>query len=205
MSDITPNYSTQSVFESTYRLTCEVKLKGVIVECGVASGSNFAQMIKASIDSGIDREYYGFDSFQGIPYAGVHDATQPGIGDKDMDKIGLLESSGITVHSKQSVIENLSNWGVYSDKVHLVEGWFQDTLPKNKIKSISVLRLDGDLYDSTYIALKYLYPKVEKGGLIIIDDWQLIGCRKAVMDYIKEHNLTIEFIPVDYTIIFYKP
>ena len=58
------------------------------------------------------------------------------------------------------------------------------------IKSISILRLDGDLYESTKVCLEYLYPKVTKGGFVIIDDYEnLDGCRKAVHEYLEKHNL----------------
>jgi O-methyltransferase len=201
---IYPTYSTLSVFHSTYNLAREVKCSGDIVECGVAAGSNFAQMIKASKDAGHKRKYYGFDSFVGIPWAGERDQTQPGIGVKDKSKHGLLESSGISSHSRQSCIDNLERWGVMDSDVILIEGWFQKTLPNNKIKDIAILRLDGDLYDSTKICLEYLYPKVQQGGLVIIDDYELKGCYDAVHDYFKDKNLTIDIIRVDYTAIWYK-
>ena len=71
-----------------------------------------------------------------------------------------------------------------------VKGWFQHTIKKRsrKIKKISVLRLDGDLYESTLIPLQYLYPKLSKGGILIIDDWNLAGCQKAFFKYFLEHK-----------------
>ena len=55
--------------------------------------------------------------------------------------------------------------------------------------TISILRLDGDLYESTLIPLKFLYDKVVDGGIIIIDDWNLDGCKKAVKKFIHHKKI----------------
>ena len=205
MQPIYPTYSTIEVFNSTYDMVKAIKLDGAIVECGVAAGSNFAQMIKASMDSGINRQYWGFDSFRGIPF-GIEDIDkeQPGIGKiNGMD--GRLQSTGITMHDKPGVIENLKKWGVWNENVYLVEGWFQDTLTKDHdLKSISVLRLDGDLYESTKVCLDNLYDKVQKGGLIIIDDYELAGCKKAVDDFLKSKRASKKLKRFSYIAYWYK-
>lgn len=175
---IPPNYSTWHTIEFTHRL-CEELIKdnipGDFVECGVASGSNFGAMLLAS---GGRRKCIGFDSFEGIPWAGKNDDQQPGIGDIDKANIGKLESSGVSSHSIDDVIFNIRKWNL-NDNYELVKGWFQHTIPYNTIESIAMLRLDGDLYESTAIPLKYLLTKVSKGGIVIIDDWDLSGARKA--------------------------
>ena len=87
----------------------EWEIVGDFVECGVASGNNLAVMAKAG------RHAYGFDSFEGIPWAGPKDKEQPGIGDVkkiNPSNIGKLESSGITVHSMENVQENMTRWGI---------------------------------------------------------------------------------------------
>lgn len=200
--EIYPTYSNLSVFKHTYDITKEVKLDGAIVECGVAAGSNFAQMVKASIDSGISRKYYGFDSFQGIPF-GIKekDKVQAGLGEID-NMNGQLVSTGVTVHDKVGVIENLTKWGVFNDNVNLIDGWFQDTLPLNDIDKIAVLRLDGDLYESTKVCLEHLYSKVQKGGLVIIDDYELEGCKLAVHEFIKGKRIKLQRF--EYTAYWYK-
>lgn len=200
--DIYPVYSTKEVFRHTYDLVRPLLLTGAIVECGVAAGSNFAQMIRASIDSGIKRKYYGFDSFQGIPFAGEHDDCQPGIGAKNESENGTLKTTGVSSHTKRDVMDTLQQWGVWNDDVLLIEGWFQDTVPHNTIKSIAVLRLDGDLYESTKVCLEHLYPLVETGGLVIIDDYNLKGCRQAVTEYITDKDIDLKFF--EYTAFWYK-
>ena len=124
--------------------------------------------------------------------AGEKDDQQPGIGDISHDKTlplnERLVSSGITCHSLESVVNNFKSWNLPLSNVEFVKGWFQNTIEETSksIDKISVLRLDGDLYESTYICLEYLYPKISKGGVLIIDDYALTGCRLAVEDYFKK-------------------
>ena len=174
---IPPNYSTWQTIELTYqcaKYAIDNNIEGDFVECGVASGNNLAAMCYAG------RHGFGFDSFEGIPWAGPNDEVQPGMRAKVPGTEGLLESSGVTVHSLEDVELNFKIWGLKN--YTLVKGWFQNTVMKHYSK-ISVLRLDGDLYDSTYVCLLYLYPLLSKGGILIMDDWELLGCQKAFDDY----------------------
>lgn len=177
--EIPPNYSSWQSIELTYQCCKYVinnNIPGVFVECGVAAGNNLAAMCKAG------RFGFGFDSFEGIPWAGYKDKEQPGIGEIDPTKIGLLESSGITVHSLPDVISDFKKWNIKN--YALIKGWFQDTIWYWQ-GNISVLRLDGDLYSSTDECLRALYPWLSEGGILIIDDWNLDGCREAVIDFFK--------------------
>ena len=86
----------------------------------------------------------------------------------------------------------MTNWGINKDNLLYYKGWFQNTVPAQAdiIESICFLRLDGDLYESTKVCLEYLYPKISKGGYIVIDDYQsLTGCKKAVDEYLAEHTI----------------
>lgn len=175
---IEPNYSTWETIELSYQYAKRMVDEGIpgdFVECGVACGNNLAAMCLAG------RHGIGFDSFEGIPWAGEHDDIQPGMGHKTSNT--GLESSGITVHGIDDVHKNFVRWGL--DNYTLVKGWFQNTIPGFEVDAISVLRLDGDLYESTIVPLRHLYPKLSKGGVLIIDDWNLKGCREAVIDYFE--------------------
>lgn len=192
MMQVTPHYSSREVLQFTYDCTKRLltdNVPGVFVECGVASGSQIGAMQNAMQDLSIDRKIYAFDSFEGIPYAGEHDAEQPGIGAKDKSKEGVLESSGISSHSEDVVLQNFKRWRLNIDNLIFVKGWFENTVPDYKIGKIAMLRLDGDLYSSTKICLEHLLSKVSKGGIVIIDDYQLAGCRKAVHEYIPDDKL----------------
>lgn len=186
-------YSTRNTIENTKHYTQDVidrNVPGVFVECGVAGGAQLGAMHSVC---GTSRWIYGFDSFQGIPLASRNDSVQPGIGAnpnvpyKSVDE--LLKSSGVTSHSKSQVRSNLNKWtGNNSDNVVLVEGWFQHTLSGyrsvfHQMGGIALLRLDGDLYESTKVSLEQLMPLLRDGGILIVDDWQLSGCRKACEQY----------------------
>jgi len=201
-------YSTKETIYSTYELAKEmIDKSGVFVECGVAAGAQIMAMKLALAES--DKKIYAFDSFEGIPLAGEFDETQPGVGeithDKFLPESHRLVSSGITSHSKENVVDNFSKNEIDMSNIILIKGWFQETLPiwATGISKISLLRLDGDLYESTMVCLKYLYPKVSVGGVVVIDDFALAGARKAVYDYFKQDMP--ELIPVNGGVIyFYK-
>lgn len=78
----------------------------------------------------------------------------------------------------------------------MVKGMFQDTLPNywNEIGDIAVLRLDGDWYESTKCCLEWLYDNVLDGGYVIIDDYNLVGCRKALDEFIASRNIKVDII-----------
>lgn len=197
---VTPHYSSKEVLKFTYDCTKRLlkdNVPGVFVECGVASGSQIGAMQECMQNVGVSRKIYGFDSFEGIPFAGVNDAEQPGIGKKDLSKEGVLESSGISSHSQDAVLQNFKRWGLSTDNLVLIKGWFENTIPDYKIGKIALLRLDGDLYSSTKVCLEHLLGKVSKGGLVIIDDYQLAGCRKAVHEFIPQEKI-IEHLGIAY-------
>lgn len=190
-------YSTPETISNTMFFTHDVltwRVPGVLVECGVAAGAQLAAMQDVLLQRREPRWIYGFDSFEGIPLASEEDDQQPGIpGPKPVfgyrKKRELLRSSGVTVHSLESVQSNLEEWfPAKHDNIRLVKGWFQDTLEAYRpiirsYKGIALLRLDGDLYESTRVSLETLFPLLNTGGVLIIDDWMLAGCRRACEEY----------------------
>lgn len=207
-------YSTPETQRSSYEIGAYLKsnnIQGDIVELGVAAAGNFGTILLGCKDINWPVKGWGFDSFEGIQLAGKKDTLQAGIGEithnTDVPYEDLLVSSGITIHSKQSVIDNLTNWGLY-ENVELIEGWVQNTLPvhASRIDKISVLRLDMDIYHPTKISLEYLWDKVVEGGLIIIDDWALDGARLACQEFFQERNLNpeIQTIPNSTPVYFIK-
>jgi len=207
-------YSTAETQRQSYEAGAYLRnnsVEGDIVELGVAAGGNFATMLLGCREAGLSRKGWGFDSFEGIQLAGTKDTSQPGIGkithDVNVKDEELLVSSGITVHPKQTVIDNLKNWGLYNN-VELIEGWVQNTLPEyaDKIEKIAVLRLDMDIYHPTKIALEYLFDKVVKGGVVIIDDWALDGARLACQEFFESIDYKPQYIgvPNSTPVYFYK-
>lgn len=194
-------YSTCETIDNTKVCTdsiLDAKIPGCLVECGVAAGAQIGAMQAQLLARGERRWIYGFDSFEGIPIASAEDDEQPGVpGPKPevpyTDKRELLRTSGITVHAIEKVQATLKWWFPKAwDTIVLVKGWFQDTLPPyvsvfKQLGGIALLRLDGDLYESTKVSLEHLFPLVNAGGILIVDDWELTGCRLACEEYFATH------------------
>lgn len=166
------------------------KVSGSFVECGVAAGAMIAAMTWACLKHGERRMIHLFDSFQGIPMAGPHDHDQPGLGsaflmDRNAPISERLVSSGVSTCSKALVTRILTDWHLPLDNYVFHEGWFQRTLPGISMLPIAFLRLDGDLYESTECCLKWLYPFVVPGGIVLLDDYPLPGSRLAFEDYFE--------------------
>jgi O-methyltransferase len=174
---------------NTYDMARDVIRRNVVgdfVECGVFAGAQVAAMARAAIDSGDkSRLIHLFDSFVGIPEAGPNDADgQPGLGERpSQEMLGRLVSSGISVCSAEQVRKNLLGWGIPREMLVFHQGWFQHTVQDWDRRRISLLRLDGDLYESTSVCINGLYPFLSSGGVCIVDDYALVGCRKAVQEY----------------------
>ena len=183
--------------EQTYDLARLVLQRGVpgdLVECGVYAGASCALMARAIMDVvpeiGWGQEYtlthlwtgprvHLFDSFQGVPLAGPHDSEL------------AHKSAGEAACSLEGVKANMRAWGIPDELLVYHPGWFMETVPLvtgnaagsctgGPIREIALLRLDGDLYESTRVCMEHLYRLVSKGGYIIVDDYDLSGCRKAV-------------------------
>ncbi len=69
-------------------------------------------------------------------------------------------------------------------------GLFADTLPGLAGCTFVLIRLDSDSYDSVATSPECLYPLLAEGGIIIVDDWHLVGCRFSVSDFRARHNIT---------------
>jgi O-methyltransferase len=144
-----------------------------------------------------DRRVWVADSFQGLP---VPDGEQyPADADIDWSDVGVLKVGADAVRA------NFERYGLWDDQVRILEGWFCDTLPVAPIERLAVLRLDGDLYQSTMDALEALEPKVSPGGFVIVDDyggWE--PCRAAVDDYRADRHITDPIHTVDWTGVFWR-
>lgn len=198
------SYSKKQVIFNTYlavKYCINNRIRGSFAECGVAEGSQAGAMVLGL--EGRTRQIHLFDSFAGFPLCGQKDTHQPGIEiikhDKGLpEKQRLLSSNDyypeLRAFAKSSikrVKNNMIEWELSSEDLIFHEGWFQYTLPKisKSIKRIALLRLDGYLYESIKICLRYLYPKLSQGGIILLNRYESQGCRNALYDYFKEENI----------------
>jgi O-methyltransferase len=107
--------------------------------------------------------------------------------------------------SIDGVQSNFSRYGLLDEQVVFVEGYFADTLPELEAESFALIRLDGDLYESTMIALESLYPKLAKGGYCIIDDYYSFSdCSKAVEEYRNQFGINEPVETIDYDAVFWR-
>lgn len=136
------------------------------------------------------------DSFAGLPVADPV-AYPADAGDQHATFEALRVSS-------EEVEANFRRYGLLDGQVRFLKGWFADTLPGAPIERLAILRLDGDMYSSTIQTLDALYAKVSPGGYVIVDDYILAGCRKAVDDFRERHAIADELVDVDGAAVFWR-
>lgn len=161
-------------------------IPGAIVEAGVWKGGAmiFATAVLQTL--GADRSVYVCDAFEGLFPKPIHEC------DEWTEKNDFSPLS-VTI---EKVKENFNTFGYLTPNVCFKHGWFSDTLP-SITEPISVLRIDGDTYQSTMDTL-VLEPQIPSGGYIIMDDWAIESSKKAFLDYFKDRGVTEEdTIPVD--------
>lgn len=172
-------------------------IEGDLIETGVWRGGSVIFMrglLKAFNIT--DRTVWVADSFEGLPKPNA-DLYPADSGDYH-HQINFLSVALETVKN------NFASYGLLDDQVQFLKGWFKDTLPQAPINKLALLRLDGDMYESTMDSLNNLYPKVSIGGYIIIDDYALPACAKAVQDYRKKNDITDAMIQIDYFGVYWK-
>jgi O-methyltransferase len=173
------------------------KVEGDLIETGVWRGGStifMKALLKAAHDQ--KRVVWVADSFEGLPKPDAKYAA-----DKN-DRLYTYKELAIPL---AEVRRNFEKYGLLDEKVKFLKGWFKDTLPTAPINKLAVLRLDGDMYESTMDALVNLYPKLSKGGFIIVDDYLHVeACKAAVQDYRRKNNISEEIKPIDPSAVFWK-
>lgn len=178
-------------------------IAGAIVECGVWRGGSSMAMAKTLLSLHCtDRDIFLYDTFDGMPPPGPHDIDLKGnsaarlLSTEDRTETSLLWA----YCDLPSVRRNLESVGYPIEKLHFVKGVVEETIPNTTPDKIAILRLDTDWYESTKHELLHLFPKVEEGGVVIIDDYgHWGGARMAVDEYIRQHGTKILLCRIDYT------
>lgn len=172
-------------------------IEGSFVECGVwRGGSAMAMAFRLMNHKTQDRDIYLYDTFEGM--------TEPL--DVDVSHVGkhartyMNEIDDWCCASQEDVESNLYGTGYQKAKLHFIKGDVLQTIPTIIPEKIALLRLDTDWYESTFHEMRHLFPRLQKGGILIIDDYgHWSGARKAITEYFEE----LEEIPflhrIDYT------
>jgi hypothetical protein len=157
-------------------------IDGDFIECGVWRGgaSIYAKRI-IDIESKIRRDVWLVDSFSGLPLPRNPSKS------KDQDYWNKLSYLKVSLEDVQ---DNFRGFHALDDQVHFCKGYFVDILPRCHPKRISILRMDGDMYESSMDQLYNLYPLISLGGYIIVDDWSIPVCKAALIQFWSIHGLS---------------
>jgi O-methyltransferase len=165
-------------------------VEGDFIETGVWRGGACIFMRAVLAAYGIrDRRVFVADSFEGLP--------EPDPKRCPADRESLFHTIQYLAVSREEVENNFAKYGLLDEQVVFLKGWFKDTLPSAPVEKLALLRLDGDMYESTLDALGNLYPKLSPGGFCIIDDFFLGPCRLAVEEYRAAHAIGAEMRVID--------
>jgi len=178
------------------------KIEGDLIECGVWKGGNLGLMSLLSDQLNISKKIYGFDTFDGMTDPEEVDVDWQGFSAKEAMQNSPKNEKILNIHAYASLSQVKNNLIQMAAKnnVILIPGKVEKTLlvSRNIPEKISLLRLDTDWYQSTKIELEVLYPLLQPGGILIIDDYgHFKGAQKAVDEYFKGQNVWLHY--VDYT------
>ena len=171
---------------------------GDLIEAGAWRGGATIFM-RAALEAYGDRErrVWVADSFQGLP------KPRPEVYPDDAGDVHFTYEE--LVVPVNQVKANFARFGVLDDRVKFLVGWFKDTLPTAPIERLAILRVDADMYEGTFQALEYLYPKLSRGGYVIVDDYGAVkGCRKAVEDFRHRNSIVEEMKRIDWTGVYWE-
>jgi hypothetical protein len=143
-----------------------------------------------------DRTVWVADSFRGLP--------QPDADRYPADAGDRLHTFTKLAVPLEVVRENFARYGLLDGQVRFLPGWFRDTLPAAPMTRLAVIRLDGDMYESTWVALHNLYPKLAPGGFVIVDDYAHPPCRQAVGEFRQRHGIEDELHQIDWTGVYWR-
>lgn len=171
---------------------------GDIVETGIWRGGAciMARAVLKAHDV-TDRKVIACDSFEGLPPP--NDDAYPA------DKGSNLHEFDDLAISVDSVKDHFSRFNLLDDQVVFLKGWFRDTMKDVPSKQIAVLRLDGDMYESTIDPLNHLFDRIPPGGYVIVDDYNIVpACKEAVHDFLGKRGLTPKIIEIDSIGVYFR-
>jgi len=176
----------------------DLEIPGDFIETGVWRGGCCILMRGVLAANMVhDRKVYVADSFAGLPPPKSQLFPQDA-----EDRHYMIPELAVSL---DQVKENFDRYGLLDDQVVFIKGFFGDTLPSLDAEPFALIRLDGDMYESTYVALECLYPKLSIGGFAIIDDYGAIEqCRSAVTDYRAKIGIDDYIQQVDWTGVWWQ-
>ena len=166
------------------------KIPGSFVECGVWRGGSMMAAAYALLEKNqTNRELWLYDTYTGMTAPSDEDVSRSGVkaSSKFEKRATGDDSSTWCLADLKDVTTNMEQTKYPMERVHLVEGKVEETIPDQAPEQIALLRLDTDWYESTKHELEQLYPRIPKGGVVIIDDYgDWVGARKACDEYFAQ-------------------
>jgi hypothetical protein len=194
-----------SALASAVRYIVQNGIPGAFIECGVWRGGSAMVMGRVLSELGVvDRDLFLFDTFAGMTPPSELDVDMHGSTAADILRSSTKREADRSdmwcIASQEDVAANLRLSGYPMERLHLVAGTVEETLPGRAPHEIALLRLDTDWYASTKHELDTLYPRLVSGGVLIIDDYgHWAGCRQAVDEYFASHPPAPLLNRIDYT------
>ncbi len=176
----------------------EREVPGDFVEAGVWRGGACAYLraVLAAVEDH-DRLVWVADSFQGLP--------PPDLMTFPADEGDDHHLAPEMVVDMKAVRETFVRFGLLDEQVRFLPGLFRDVLPEASIREIALLRIDADMYESTWQALEALYPKLSPGGCCVVDDYgALRQCRRAVDDFRAAQGTESPLERIDWTGVWWR-
>lgn len=170
---------------------------GDFIETGVWRGGASIFMRGVLSAYGVtDRTVWVADSFEGLP--------APDVEKYSADAGARFHKDKQLAVSLDDVKSNFARYQLLDDQVRFLVGWFKDTLPIAPIETLAVMRLDGDMYESTIDALGALYDKLSPGGFVIVDDYSIASCREAVDEFRLSRSITEPLETIDRNAVLWR-
>ena len=168
-------------------------IEGDLIETGVWRGGASIFMKANLLVHGSSKKIFVCDSFEGLP--------KPTLAEDKGDKHYTHKILSV---AQEQVMRNFKKYGLLDDNVIFKKGWFKDTMPSLRSEKFSLIRLDGDMYESTMDVLKNIYDNLSIGGYVIVDDWILKTCSQAINDFRKEKGITEKLVAIDNTAVYWR-
>jgi predicted O-methyltransferase YrrM len=193
-----------SALVDAVRYVSKNNIAGAMVECGVWRGGSAMAMMLALKKAGDDeREFYLYDTYEGMSEPSKEDVSFRG--DAAIEKYSKTKApvgagSNWCNASIEEVMVNVAKTGYSMARISFVKGKVEDTIPATIPQKIAILRLDTDWYESTRHELVHLFPLLQPGGVLLIDDygyWK--GSKKAVDEYISATGTQIYLARIDHS------
>lgn len=166
-------------------------IAGDVMETGIWRGgtSIFMSAVLQAYHQQQSRRIFACDSFRGLPPGNA--SLHPG--DLHWDDLSYFSVDSVTV------AKNFYRYQLLNEHVIFAKGFFNVTMPALVpiVNKLALLRLDGDIYESTADVLYHMYDKLSLGGILILDDWFDFPAQQACLDFFKVHKINPKIIPID--------